>query len=199
MGLNIQQHEPITFCIGDSLWFCRFLPEMSPQQGWWLEYILLDQNGAVLVPLFKSIAQDQNENDASHIIQVNPFPPVAAQAKPGLCTLAGWATNGTYRHEIYSGTLTLLPNFATGGAFGSQIPYELQNVLILRATYQTLCRNAIKTSDVQRMQFIREDREKIRTEMCFAEEKYQNYLNQKAVKNGQPDPTLIRPVFNFGF
>ena len=186
--------EPQMFCCGDSLWYVRHLPEMPSEQGWFLEDVLYAENGNIAVPLFRSVENTNNPNDASHEFQVNPF---AEGLDAGNYTLVSCATNGTYRHEIYRGLLILTPNYANGEAMGDQTPYELKMVRISRELLMREMRNPIIESDVQRMRFQREKREALRTEVCFWEERYKWYLDRQKIRNGQPDPSLIRVAFDW--
>lgn len=194
MGILKLNRPPRLFCAGDALYYVMCIPEMAPENGWFLESVLYAENGNIAVPLFRSVENLNNPNNASHEFQVNPF---AETLEPGNYTLVNWATNGTYRHEVYRGLMVLTPDFANGEAMGDQTPYELKMVRTLRSTYQALCQNPISTSDVQRMRFEREKREAIRTELCFWEERYANYLRVQQMRNGGPDTTQVRVAFGF--
>ncbi len=191
--------EPLTVAIGDALWFRRWLPEFPVEAGWFLEYTILDEKGAVLVPLFPSVKKPQYENEASHEVQINPFgvAPNVVVNPSNFCRLVGYVTNNVYRHQIYDGRLAIVPNFALNQAQETAIPFDLRMIRLYEHTLEELAKHSIHESDMQRMKFVRETREAIRTELGFHRERYQNYLNHQATVNGRPDPTLIRPQFMF--
>ena len=189
--------EPVVFAIGDSLWYTRWLPEYSTADGWYLEYELTAENGNQALPLFRSVVKPGAPNGASHEIQINNFgvnPPLDA----GLYTLVGYAANGEFRHLIYKGILTLIPNFALAQPQGNQVPFTLQMVRLYQAAVTRLAQHEIIESDMQRMKIVRESREAISKELFKWEERHNHFMRQQALRNGGPDPSIIRPVFDFG-
>lgn len=190
----MQDHEPVVFTSGDSLWFHRHLPEMPAEQGWFLEYTLIQENGNVAVPVFRSVLNANNPNQASHEMQVTIF---GEALSPGPYVFIGFATNGTYRHQIYRGEMAIIPDPTSGDALGDQRPYWYIVLQTLQATYLRMCSHAIVTSDVQRMRFEREKRADLEMRIRFAEEKCADWLAKQKIRNGMPDPSLIRASFNW--
>jgi hypothetical protein len=190
---DIQPREPIVFAIGDSLYFSRWLPEFLPANGYYLHYELLSATGQVQVG-FNSTPQGN-----LHLIQIDNF---ANGLDPEqYYILAGYAINpngqggGQERHQIYRGGLQLTPNLADGVGVDDQTPYEEQQVKKLRCIVDKLNNSYLKETDIARVRIIREEREKMRTELCFWEERLQFRKNQEIARNGGPSQSIVRPVF----
>lgn len=197
-----QRSEPVEFAAGDTLWFYRFLPEFQNSAGWSLAYEVYTTAGAYVTNFSASPWNEGFEVSA---------PGFMADADPTVAyRLAGYVSNSTQspgttqtplRHQVYSGNLRLTPNLVLQQTVDKCDfePYERQQVKRLRATLLLLNQSYLEETDIQRVRVLREKREAMRTELCFWEERLHHWHNNQKVRNGLPDPTLIRPAFNFSF
>lgn len=110
--------EPIEFAAGDTLKFTRVLPDYLPSDGWSLTYEL---RGGTDPIEFTSVAEN-----GGHTLSVAAS--VTAAWLPGEYVLAGYASDGTNRHQIYYGQLTVTPNLPTTAGDAPQKTFAQQMV-----------------------------------------------------------------------
>lgn len=102
MSYQIPSIEPSTVIAGDTIQWTRTLPDYPASSGWVLSYALLSTAGKI------SISGSAQGSD--HLISV----PAATSAgwSAGTYSWQSYVTNGSERHVVASGTITVRANFA---------------------------------------------------------------------------------------
>lgn len=103
MALTIPEKEVRSFVAGTTLTWKRYLADFLPADGWALSYDLV-KDGA-------NIAITSSDNgDGFHLVSVTAA--TTENWSPGFYSWQAFVTKTTTRHDIESGSLEVLTNFA---------------------------------------------------------------------------------------
>lgn len=106
---------PPTITAGDSLAFTISLSDYLASAGWSLSYVLLNASGKINL----SSTADGDDHSVSIVAAVT------ADYSPGDYKYTSFATNGTERHTVESGNVTILPDPAAQTTFDGRSHAEL--------------------------------------------------------------------------
>lgn len=185
-----QSREPFIFAIGDTLYFKRYLPGYLPSGGWTLLYEIRGgtQAGAAVIS-FNSATVD------SHF-EMTVAAAVSELWQPGDYVLAGYAVNGTIRHQIYYAELTLTPNLGSNANDADVTTHAQRMVRLIQSALETLAANSLIETSVERTTIIRERRKELQYQLALNQEIRRGEIAQENLRNGRPSGNKIVPVFN---
>lgn len=114
MAAPIPTQEPAQIVAGDSAQWTISEPNYSPGDGWTLTYSLVPETGFGGVPI--TITGSSSGN--LHSVTVLNTDSVAWQ--PGIYAVQGYVSKAGQRVTVRRGTITILPNFASGTAIDTR-------------------------------------------------------------------------------
>jgi hypothetical protein len=183
--------EPLTFAVGDTLCFKRFLRDYLPINGWSLTYEIRLGNGGDNAIAFNSAPDVSN---TCHVLTVTAD--ITAGWLPGDCVLAGYAVNGAARHQIYIGELTLTPNLDTGANDVDLTTHAQRMIPLLEKALEQMALHSIQDSDIQQVEIRRAKRMDLEKQLALNKEIRRNEIAVENVRNGRPSGDRIVPQFN---
>lgn len=189
---NIARREPLTFAVGDSLIFNKYLADYLPSAGWSLLYEVR-QGAAGNAPV--SFASTPDATNTIH--QINVPSATTSAWLPGDLILVGYAVNASgERHQIYYGEFELTPNLGTQVDNVPVLTHAQQMIAALEASTLELAAHTINDSDIQQVEIRRARRKELREELAFWREVRANEVALENVRNGRPSGQKIIPQMN---
>ncbi len=188
-----EPREPLLFAIGDTLAWCRFLPDYQPVNGWSLFYEIRGGAAGDANIQFAATVPANSSN-----FQVQVLPAVTAAWLAGDYVLVGYVTgveNGVAaRHQVYYGPLTLTPNL---GDSGSDAPttHEQRMIPLLETALEQLAVHVLQETDIEKTRLMRVKREELTKQLAWNRTVRANQIAQENVRNGKRSGRTITPKF----
>lgn len=184
--------EPLTFAIGDTLTFGRYLPDYLPANGWTLLYeVRGGANGDTPVEFTSTT------NGSGFTMTVDAA--TTAQWVAGDYILAGFAVNATavppVRHQIYYGEFVLGQNLGDDDTT-APTTHAQRMIALIEGQLEQLAQHSLHATTVERTELIRVTRESLEKQLGINIEKRRAELAAESVANGRPSGNKIVPQFN---
>jgi hypothetical protein len=180
--------EPIQFTAGDTLTFLRSLSAFPASDGWSLLYELRGQAQPIE---FASTASGEG-----HKILVDAA--TTALWLPGDYILAGYATNGNERHQIYYGDLQLAANLPAVSGDESEKTFSQKMVEMLEGLLLKSAQGGLLEARIGESLFKYQTLTEIRTEHAYWVSVRRNEIGRRRTFYPRFDITMSGGTLGYG-